>query len=254
MEQQSSERARRAAACRRLVIRACCVCGTLTRGTQKRQYCSGACRDRRYRQRQHARRTVAALAPNTGAVEALVGELLMAYPEIVRRECAGHVARQAPVVPGTCANCGADFTGPRGKKYCSRHCRNAAGTAWRRDYREWQRGLPPLRPGFNLGAMIAGVRAESAAKTAARRAQWPDRQRRYRASLPPEARARRRQEQRQARERDARLRAVEHAGGLVPWLRTRAEALPPSTGAMWPPPAPSPDEGTEHRRGRRGCS
>jgi predicted nucleic acid-binding Zn ribbon protein len=160
----SSEQARRAVACRRLVKRACALCGLAAVGTTKRKYCSSRCRDAAYRQRRHARRTVAALAPTPGAVEALVAELLVTDPELVVRQCAAHIARQAvrPVYRDHCPTCLAEFAATARQQYCSRHCQNVAA-ARRRKARE-RVGVP------TADQLMRGYLARYAPKRRGRRA------------------------------------------------------------------------------------
>jgi predicted nucleic acid-binding Zn ribbon protein len=130
MDQQSSERARRAAAARRLVKGACRVCGTPTVGTRKRRYCSARCRDRAYRGRQRALR----LAPTPENAAALLEGLALAHPDVVSSFFGRMMAeRPRPVYKGTCLQCGGPFEGSIRQKYCSRRCTNAASYAARKE-------------------------------------------------------------------------------------------------------------------------
>jgi hypothetical protein len=129
MDQQSSERARRAAAARRLVTRRCSMCGQTTVGTTKRRYCSARCRDRAYRGRQRALR----LAPTPENAAALLEGLALAHPDVVSSFFGRLMAeRPRPVYHGTCLQCGAPFEGSTRQKYCSRRCTNAAASVARK--------------------------------------------------------------------------------------------------------------------------
>src|SRR5581483_5278497 len=80
------------------------------------------------------------LAPTPEAAAALVDGLLLAWPEIVLSQCGRAVAqRPRRLQAATCPQCGVSFDGQPRQVYCGRRCRNAAGTARRREARREQR-------------------------------------------------------------------------------------------------------------------